>query len=181
MRKYIVVAGLSMLGFATAEAVAQAAPQSTVAFVRSRRILEETPGSKEATATLQREMQKHQADLALAGDSLTKMLTDYQQKVGMMSAAAKTTQDNVIRARRQSLETRAGQLDQLMRKRQQDLLQPIMDKINKALEEVRKETRYAIVLDADAGAIVAADSALDLTAKVLAKLKTGAPAAPRRP
>src|SRR5262245_34578023 len=124
MRKYIVVAGLSMLGFATA--AAQGAPQSTIAFVRSRRILDEVPGSKEATATLQREQQKHQADLALAEDSLTKMLTDYQQKLSMMSATAKKTQEDAIRTRRLNLESRAGQLDQLMRKRQQELLQPIM-------------------------------------------------------
>ena len=178
MRKHIFAAGLLLLGFATAEAAAQGAGPN-IAFVRSRRLLEEAPGSKEATTTLQREQQKHRADLALAEDSLTKMATDYQQKVTMLSATAKKTLEDQIRAKRLSFENRAEQLDQLMQKRQRDLLQPIMDRINKALEDFRKENRYLMILDADNGPIVAADSSLDVTAKVLAKLKGPAPAAPR--
>jgi outer membrane protein len=102
------------------------------------------------------------------------MLTDYQQRLNMLSPTAKKAQEDAIKTKRLSLETRAGQLDQLMRKRQQDLLQPIMDRINKALEEFRKENRLSIILDADNGSIVAADSALDVTNRVLAKLRTPA-------
>lgn len=177
MRKYITAAALTLLGFG-ADAAAQGTPVP-IAYVRSRRLLEETPGSKEASATLQREQNKYRADLALAEDSLTKMLTDYQQKLSMMSAAAKKAQEDAIRARRQSLESRAGQADQLMQKRQQELLKPIMDRINKALEDFRKENRYALILDADNGAIVAADSTLDVTTRILAKLKPGTAGAPR--
>jgi outer membrane protein len=179
MRKYIALAALMLPGFA-ADAAAQA-PASTIAYVRSRRLLEETPGSKEASATLQREQNKYRADLALAEDSLTKMLNDYQQKLSMMSAAAKKTQEDAIRARRLSLESRAGQADQLMQKRQQELLKPIMDRINKALEDFRKENRFALILDADNGAVVAADSTLDVTTRILAKLKGTPAGAPRNP
>ena len=175
MRIYVLLAGLSLLGLAAGEASAQASPG--VAFVRSRRLLEEAPGAKEASTTLQREQNKLRADLALSEDSLTKMLTEYQQKMTMLSAAAKKTQEDAIKARRLSLENRAGAADQQMRKRQQDLLAPIMDRINKALEEIRKESRYSIIPDADNGIIVAADSTLDLTNRVLAKLKGPAPAA----
>ena len=174
MRIHVLLAWLSILGVATVDATAQALPGG-VAFVRSRRLLEETPGAKEASATLQREQNKHRADLALSEDSLTKMLTDYQQRLTMLSPTAKKTQEDAIKAKRLSLETRAGQLDQLMRKRQQDLLQPIMDRINKALEDFRKENRLSIIFDADNGSIVAADSALDVTNRVLAKLRTAPP------
>jgi outer membrane protein len=179
MRIYILLAGLSLLGFATTEATAQAPPG--VAFVRSRRLLEEAPGAKEASTTLQREQNKLRTDLALSEDSLTKMLNEYQQKMTMLSATAKKAQEDAIKAKRVSLENRAGQADQQMRKRQQELLQPVMERINKALEEIRKENRYSIILDADNGIIVAADSTLDLTSKVLAKLRGPAPATPRKP
>jgi outer membrane protein len=52
-------------------------------------------------------------------------------------------------------------------------VKPIMDQIRKVLDDIRQEDGYAFILDAgsDAGVIVAADRNLDITEKVITRLK----------
>lgn len=62
--------------------------------------------------------------------------------------------------------------------RRDELIQPVMDRINTIIEAVRVEGQYHLILDLAAGSIVAADPALDLTQQVIGRLGTApAPAA----
>jgi Skp family chaperone for outer membrane proteins len=53
-----------------------------------------------------------------------------------------------------------------------------MDRVNAAIEEIRAEGSYALIVDVSSGAVVAADPLLDLTQEVLARLNAEAVAAP---
>jgi outer membrane protein len=150
-----------------------------VAYIHSQRIFQEAPGAAEAKTTLDREAAKHRADLALLADSIQNMMNDYQAKQVMLSPDAKKKQEDAIRAKNASLEQRQQQLETLMSKRQKDLIEPIMERINKTITDLRKEQGYAFVLDAASGAIISADTTLDLTGEVLKRLK--AAAAPKKP
>jgi outer membrane protein len=58
----------------------------------------------------------------------------------------------------------------LAAKRNQELTQPIVDKINQVLEELAKEMGYLMVFDVANADIVYADKSLDLTEVVLQRL-----------
>ena len=59
-----------------------------------------------------------------------------------------------------------------MQTRQQELSQPVMAQIRETLEDLRKEEGYTFIFDvAASGVIVAADKNLDLTEKVVGRLK----------
>jgi outer membrane protein len=58
----------------------------------------------------------------------------------------------------------------LAAKRNKELTQPIVEKINKILEDLGKEQGYTIIFDVANANIVYADKTLDLTDVVLAKL-----------
>jgi outer membrane protein len=148
-----------------------------VAYINSQRIMTEAPGAAEARTTIQRETEKHRADLALADDSIKNMATAYQQRQLTMSQAAREKQESDIRARQQALQDRADALEQQMQKREQDLIKPIMDKINAVLADMRKEAGYTMIFDVTAGGVVAADPTMDITEQVVARLKAAAPAA----
>ena len=60
--------------------------------------------------------------------------------------------------------------DGLAAKRNKELTQPIVEKINKILEDLGKEQGYSIIFDVANANIVYADKALDLTDVVLTKL-----------
>lgn len=185
MRKlplYLFAAATALAGATTAVS-AQTAPPAKIAFVNSERLFQEAPGAAEARTTIQREADKYRAELALLEDSIKNMYTEYAQKQVMLSPDAKKKSEDAINAKQRVFEQRSTQYEQQMTKRQEDLVKPIMDRINKALEDMRKEGGYAFILDSARGSIIAADTTLDLTTQVLAKLRTsgataGAPKAP---
>jgi outer membrane protein len=189
MRKYSLLLALAGSVVAVSGVAGQAAQPAAnppgngakipIAYVRSQLLFQEAPGAADARTTIQREMDKYQAELALAEDSIKNLLTDYQQRQVMMSPDAKKRQEDLINAKKKSLDTRAEQYDAVVRKRQQELVQPIMEKINKILEDVRKEKGISMIVDgSQQGVIIAADTTLDLTREILSRLKAQGPAAP---
>ena len=61
-------------------------------------------------------------------------------------------------------------------------MQPILDRVKQAIEDVRIEGGYAMVFNADQGsAIVAMDKNLDITDRVLAKLRSSTASAAPKP
>lgn len=192
MRKYLVamVASLAAVGVnaqtttTTPPATQQpAAPvlnfpaNMRIAYINSQRLIEEAPGAREAQTTFQREMDKYRAELALLEDSIKNMYNDYQQKSVLLSPDAKKKQEDAIRAKETTFQTRSQQVEQTAQKRQSDLVQPIMDKINKVLGDIRKEHNISIILDVASRSIVQADTTLDLTNEALRRLRAQAPAA----
>ena len=179
MRKTFLITFAGLALTATA-ASAQTAP-AKIAYINSQRLISEAPGAVEARTTIEKEANKHRADLALAEDSLKNIVAEYQKRQLVLSADARAKEEGTIRTKQQALEARADVMEQSMTKRQQELVKPIMDKINQILTAMRTEGGYAVILDTSSGAIVAADPALDLTEAALARLKTGAPAAAAKP
>lgn len=180
MRKtfFILMAGLVLSASA---AVAQTPGATKIAYINSQKLIAEAPGAVEARTTIEKEMNKHRADLALADDSLKNMISEYQKKQLALSADARSREEASIRTKQEALQNRAEQIEQQMAKRQSDLVKPIMDRINTVLNSMRTEGGYAVILDTSSGAIVSADSALDLTDTVLARMKAAAPAAAAAP
>lgn len=174
MRKTYLMA-LAALVMTAGPAMAQSAP-SKIAFVNSQKILQDAPGAAEIRTTIEREANKHRADLALADDSLKNLISAYEKRQLVLSADARTKEEQTIRQRQQALQQRAQSLENEMVKRQNDLAKPLMDRINTVLETLRKEGGYTIILDASSGGIVSADPAADLTETVLTRLKATASA-----
>ena len=175
MRKMFLMA-LAGLAVTAGAANAQTATATKIGFVNSQRIIAEAPGAAEVRSTIEKEMNKHRADLALADDSLKNMIQAYERKQLALSADARTKEETTIRGRQQTLQKRAEDLENQMVKRQQDLVKPIMDRINTVLTDLRKEGGYLLILDASTGVIVSADPAADLTETVLTRLKATAAA-----
>jgi outer membrane protein len=174
MRKTLLMA-LAALTMTAGAASAQTAA-GKIGFVNSQKIIAEAPGATEIRTTIEREMNKHRADLALADDSLKNMIKAYEQRQLVLSADARTKEEQAIRQRQQALQQRAQGLEDQMAKRQNDLAKPLMERINAVLDAMRKEGGYTLILDAASGSIVSADPAADLTATVLTRLKATAAA-----
>ena len=174
MRKMFLMA-LAGLAVTAGAANAQTAT-AKIGFVNSQKIIAEAPGAAEVRSTIEKEMNKHRADLALADDSVKNLISAYEKKALVLSADAKTKEETAIRTRQQALQKRAEDLENQMVKRQQDLVKPIMDRINTVLTDLRKEGGYTLILDASTGVIVSADPAADLTETVLTRLKATAAA-----
>ncbi len=166
-----VLAATVGLGLLATGASAQGSA-AKIGFIDSRKILAEAPGAKEAQATFEKEMQGYQAQLKVMEDSLKTLMDDYQQKSTTLSPEAKKQREDAIRARQESYQKRASDLEEQAGSRQAALVQPVMDRIKTVISEIRKEGGYAMIFDVggQGNGVVAADTALDLTSQVLARL-----------
>jgi len=171
----LVLSGVSALP-ALAQS-AQGAPGTPgtpkIAYIDSKVVLSRAPGRQQAEDTFNKEMETSRAQVQKMGDSLQTMIADYQKSQATLAPAVRDQREAAIRKKQEDYQSRAGSLDQQMQQRQMELVKPIMDQIRKVLDDIRQEEGYAFILDAgsEAGVIVAADRNLDITEKVIARLK----------
>lgn len=179
MRSIIRAASLALVVsvLAADSIAAQAAPK--LGYIRSQALLAEAPGRAAAEAAFEREMGGYRQAVQRMGDSLNTMITAYNQEEISLSPTAKEARQKSIREREDQYQQRVRQLEQQIEGRRVTLMQPIMDLVTKVIEDVRREEGYAMIFNVgpEGGALVAADTTLDVTAKVLTRLKASAPPA----
>jgi outer membrane protein len=157
----------------TAQVGAAQAQAPKFAFVDSRAILQRAPGSAAIQAQITKERTDAQTSVGKMQDSLRAMYDVYLKEQTSMTPAQKETREKAIQQKQAEFDQRIGQLDQEMQKRQYDLIQPMMAQIREVLDAIRTEDHYTFIFDVgnDPGLIVAADKNLDITEKVIGRLK----------
>lgn len=152
---------------------AGATPGGKVAFVNAQRILQSTPGWTQAEQTFAKESEGYRTELQRLQATLDSAASDFEQQSVVLSPSQRQAKRQELEQKRQQLEQRAQELQQKAGARQRELLEPLQSRVNGVIETVRAEGGYAMVFDASApgSAIVAADRSLDLTEKVIERLK----------
>ena len=161
------------LVFTAASAGTAFAQSQKIAYIDSKIVMSRAPGRQAAEDTFNKEMEASRTQVQKMGDSLQTMIADYQKVQATLAANVREQREAAIRKKQEDYQNRAGSLDQKMQQRQVELVKPIMDQIRTVLDAIRAEEGYAFILDAgaDGGGIVAADRNLDLTEKVISRLK----------
>ena len=166
--------GALVLPAATGLATAQAATQPPkFAYVDSRIILQRAPGSAAIQAQITKERSDAQASVSKMQDSLRVMYDAYLKEKPTLTPAQVEQREKALQQRNADFDQRVGQMDQEMQKRQYDLIQPMMAQIREVLDAIRNEDHYTFIFDIgnDPGLIVAADKNLDITDRVIGRLK----------
>jgi outer membrane protein len=162
------------IGAATAGSVsAQAASPPKIGFINSAAILQEAPGRADAETRFKTEVTAYQAQLQRMSDSLQTMAAAFEREAPRLDSATRMARAKVIQDRETAYQNRARDLDQQMQNRQAELIRPIMENLQKIIEQVRAEDGYSLIFDvaSQTSVIVAADKSLDITQKVLARVK----------
>ncbi len=164
----VVATALAMLGY---KGISEPQGSTTkLAYIDSNVIIAQTPGSEEAQATFDREMARWQTEVQALADSLQQMMTSYEQQQIMLAPETKQERQQAILQKRMEYEQRVADLEQAAARRRQELIQPIFDKITTTLAEIRDENNYTMIFDAAAGALIAADTTLNITGIVIERL-----------
>lgn len=149
--------------------------QTKIAVVDLDRIASDLQEYKEAQQKLENLMKNWQATLDSMSLEYQKKLEDYKKQESIMSEEKKTAmQKEIIKLEQDMVGFRQDKLGQKgeLAKRQEELLAPIKKKISNVIEKVAKEEKISVVLDKAGDLVVLyADPALDLTYKVLDRLK----------
>lgn len=171
-----VVAALVM---GAAPAAAQAGLK--IGFVNSQRILAEAPGVQQVQQTLQRELPGLRAPLDSLESRLQTQQQQFQQQQGSMTQQAREARQTELQQAFAAYQQRVQQAQEQAQQRQETLVAPVMQQINTTIEALRREGGFTMIVDSSAGGIVTVDPALDLTERVLQRLRGGAAAPPAAP
>lgn len=170
---------------ATAGAQAPAAAPTRIAYVNPQALFQSAPGRAAAESTFARETEAYRKELSAISDALTKMVSDYQRDEVKLTAAQKEQRQRAIAAKEDSLRQRQAELEDVAGRRQSELMAPIMEAVRKVLEDIRVEDGWSMILSSEPGAspIMVADKNLDITERVVARLRTmsAKTAAPTKP
>lgn len=144
-----------------------------VAWVSSQDILRQTPGYAAAESTFSAELRSSQAEMQKLQQQLDSAVQAFEQQSIALSPSVRQTRQRDLQGMQQRFQQRAQQLDQRARDRERELLQPIQARVNSVIQGMRAEGNYAFIFDADApsSGIIAADPALNLTSRVLERLR----------
>ena len=180
MRTYLRAATLALMITMLAVSGAAAQGPQKFGYINSQLVLQQAPGRANLEAQLKTQMDVFQKRMGVMQDSLEAMLTAYQKEQPTLTPAVRTQREEAITKKRTAFAQEAQQLEQKAADARETISRPLMEMFNRVLNEVRAEEGYAFIFDvgSEAQVIVAADKNLDLTEKVIARMRTAAAAKP---
>ncbi len=147
--------------------------QTKTAFVDSEKILAEYEDAKLARATLDQAILQWRNELDSMRRANEKAEAEFKAQQPMLSEEA-------LRARQQELAKMRKEYDDFAQniwgengkvsKKHGELFSPILDKMNKVIEQLAAEKGIGLVLDLSAGGILYADANMDITSDVITEL-----------
>jgi outer membrane protein len=139
--------------------------------INIQQLVAELPEKKAADAQLQAEAQKLQDQLKVMSEDLDKKYTDYLSQRDSLPDLIRATKEKEI----QDLDTRIKQYNQMaqqtLAQKEQQLLQPIIQKVQKAISEVGQEQGLIYIFDISSQVVVYhSDKSIDCAPLVKTKL-----------
>lgn len=174
------IRGASLAALLTLLAASPLAAQK-VGFVNTQRVLAEMPGAEQAQNVIRERLAVLGQRQRVMADSLNGMLAAFERDSAGMDQAARTARfvamqqmDGRYRDTLEVLERESAEM-------QQEVLEPLFDRIGEALEELRAAEGFVMILDLareSSQNIVAFDRNADVTDRVLRNIRARATARP---
>ena len=152
---------------------AQTVAPAKLAYVDSRYVVNGAPGTPVAQGMLQREVGTMEAQVKRMSDSLDVLTAAFTKEQATLSGERRDARIKVISDRQAEYQQRYQALQQQAQDREAEVMQPILDQVKIALEDVRVEMGLTMILDiSQNGVLVASDKNLNVSDRVLAKMRT---------
>jgi outer membrane protein len=173
MRSFLRAAPIALALIAIVSGRAAAQSGQKLAYITSSVLLEQAPGRADAEAQFERETGTYREQIKRMSDSLNAMVAAFEKRQAGLTAAVRETQAKDIQTKEAGYQARTRELEQKAQQRQTELVQPILDRVKQAIEDVRVEGGYSFIFNVEQGSpIVAQDRNLNVTDRVLAKLRS---------
>ena len=148
-----------------------------IGYIDSQTILTQLPEAIKAQGEIQSAVDQVKGQIDSLGQLYQTTLADYQKQANMMTDAKKKEAQQKIMGMEQDYNTLRAKLDANgeVAQMNQKLMKPIVDKIKKTVGEIAKQEGVQLVLEKSdqLQTIWYAEPSMDLTFKVLDKMKTG--------
>ena len=150
MKKIILVIVVLMSVFTTS----LFAQKGKLGHINSSDLLALMPERAEAEKQLQNYSKELEEQLNLMNQEFQTKYNDYIAKQDSMSTAIRQMKEEELQSLQQRIQTFQATAQQDLQTKQEELLQPIIDKAKIAIKEVAKELGYTWVFDTSLGSLV---------------------------
>jgi outer membrane protein len=169
-----VVKGVPLAGLLLLLLAAAARGEAKIGFINSDQILDKYPGTQAALQTFNRDVEGWNQDATARKKELDDLGRELAAQSPMLS-------DEKRREKEQDYQRKSTEYDQFIQsiwgpnglvvKRNEEILRPIINRIQTILAKIGADEGYDLILDAANGNILFADQGMDLTQRVIDELK----------
>lgn len=163
----VVIIGLTALA-------TKSSAQSTlkIGHLNVNEVIESLPERDSAVVVLEKETNEYKAVFEEMQVEYNNLVEDYQKKVGSYSDLMRQTKEADLVDKQKRIADFEQMATSTLQQRNQELIQPIYDKVMKAIGSVANEQSYTYILDLSRGGVVfMSKDSNDVTQLVLARLK----------
>lgn len=123
-------------------------------YIDSQKLMSEMPATDSAQAQLKNFEQQLQTQMQAMGQEYKSKVQAYQNNVGTMSDLIKQTKEQEISDLQQRIQDFQNSASTDIQKKQQQLFQPIIQKVKNAIDAVGKEYHYTYIFDVSQGVVL---------------------------
>ena len=147
-------------------------PMARIAYVNLQEVLRRTPGYVVAESTYRKIVTGYQAELQRLQQQLDSAVQAFDQQSIALSPAARQAKQKDLQGMQQRMVQRQQALQDSAQAKEDELMEPLRNRINSIIQGIRAEGNFSLIIDADAGGafLLAADPALNITPRVLSRL-----------
>jgi len=148
----------------------QAQTKLKIGYIDSNELLMMMPERDSAKVTLENYAKTLEKQLMTMSSEFDAKLQDFQQQQANLSELIKQTKTNELQELKTRIENFQVSAQQDLENKEAELLNPIIAKAKKAIEDVAKENSYTFILDVASGALLYHDAGENILALVKKKL-----------
>ncbi len=144
----LAVRRLAVLLVAGAALAAAPAHAQKMGFVNQEALLTNMPEYAEARQQLSQELRSQQEEFVSQQQAFQEKLERYQRQRPLLSDSSRTERESELRRLQQELEASAQEREQGLARREMQLLQPLLEKLQTAINDVAERQGVDVVLRA---------------------------------
>ena len=144
--------------------------QSKVAHINTQELVQSMPATKAAQAEIEKLSKTYQAELQTMRTELDNKIKQYDAEAKTQTEETNARRYQEVQGMTQSIQQYGGQAQQIMQKKEFDLLKPITERAKAAIQKVARAKGFQYVLDSTQGQGVILADGTDLMADVKKEL-----------
>jgi outer membrane protein len=150
--------------------------QSKIAYIDFQYIISQLKSAEDVQVEIQKLASEWTAEIDAMTDTLNKLEKDIETVSLTLSKSGREILEKRISDRRQKItafqEQKFSPVTGELYKKQQELLQPLIDKVRRSIDNVRLREKFDVVFDVSAGNPVSIDKKFDVTILVIDELSS---------
>jgi len=141
-----------------------------IGHVNSAKLLELMPEVSDAKLKLEAIQKEYEAQLDVLITEYRNKLDDYQKNSTTMTAVVKKDKETEILQLEERIKAFQDEASKDISAKEQELMKPILEKLQNVISEVAKENKYDYILDTAGGTVLYSKDSDDVSALVKKKL-----------